>query len=44
MKSKILVGLLLSILYFYVIKTKKIKLLYKIILNLSLIEITYNFI
>jgi phosphatidate cytidylyltransferase len=43
MKSKVFVGLLLSILYLYVIKTKKIKLLYKFILNLSIIEITYNF-
>jgi phosphatidate cytidylyltransferase len=44
MKSKIIIGILLSILYLYVIKVKKIKKLYKFILDLSIIELTYNFI
>lgn len=44
MKSKIIIGILLSILYWYIIKAKKIKFLYKFILDLSIIELTYNFI
>lgn len=44
MKEKIVVGLVLSILYLFVIKTNKIKQMYKFILDLSIIELTYNFV
>jgi phosphatidate cytidylyltransferase len=44
MKTKIIIGILIGIIYYITIKTKKIKLLYKLVLDLAIIELTYNFI
>ncbi len=44
MKTKIIIGLLLGIIYYIVIKTGKVKLLYKLVLDLAIVELTLNFI
>ena len=44
MKNKILVGIIIAIFYIIIIKLGKIKLLYNIVLNLSILELSYIFI